>query len=145
MIVRGMSSFSARPAAVATVLRDPRMLVGALPNVDAWAWESHDDGTFTALIRPALALGELPIQTHWTPLPAGRDHARYRVEGRTDEHRVGLDVELRLRAEGTGAVGEWTVECQVSGTLRSAGQRVLEAIVAAQARIVLAAVGRLVA
>jgi carbon monoxide dehydrogenase subunit G len=143
MIVRGTFSFPGPPASVATVLRDPRRLVDALPNVDAWAWDDHEDGIFTARIRPALALGEVPMHTRWTPLPMDGLGARYRVDGRTDEHRLALDVELRLRPEGTGAAAEWTVDCRVTGTLRSAGQRVLQAVVAAQARMVLAAIGRL--
>jgi len=139
MRVASTASLAAAPAAVRAVVADPERLAETLPNVRLFAWEDEPGGPFSAEIRPALALGEIPVRTVWEPL--GGDPVRYRVEGRTDEHRVAFDVTLAVDPDGDGGtVVDWSLDVHVTGTLRSAGQRVLTAIVAAQARAVLAAV-----
>lgn len=139
MRIAASSSLAAAPEAVRAVVADPERLAQALPNVSLFGWEEEPGGAFSAEIRPALALGEIPVRTVWEPL--GGDPVRYRVEGRTDEHRVAFDVTLALEpGDDGGTLVDWSLDVHVTGTLRSAGQRVLRAIVAAQARTVLAAV-----
>ncbi len=141
--------------AVLAVLRDPRRFVAALPNVDELDFEPGEDGSFRAKIRPAIALGELPIETLWRPRSDRRERPApglaYAMEGGTGEHRVALEATVTLRdarrerrrragRAGRGSdLAEWTVEFEVTGTMRSAGQRTIAAIVAAQAEAVLRA------
>lgn len=139
MRIESSVTMAAEPSAVRAVVADPERLAEALPNVSGFSWADEPGGPFEAEIRPALALGEIPVKTTWEPL-AG-DPVRYRVEGRTDEHRVAFDVTLTLEpGDDGGTIVDWSLDVHVTGTLRSAGQRVLTAIVAAQARVVLAAV-----
>lgn len=178
MRVSGTAVLDAAPAQVLAVLRDPRRFVAALPNVDELDFEPGEDGSFRAKIRPAIALGEVPIETVWRPREPGEGSLAYAMEGGTGEHRVELEATVLLRepsgdashsrdteagrdtkagdaeagdaetgdaerggdAESEdGTVAEWTVEFEVTGTMRSAGQRTIAAIVAAQAEAVLQA------
>lgn len=140
MRVAGTAALAPPPERVLAVLRDPRRFVAALPNVDELEFEPAEDGSFRARIRPAIALGELPIETTWRPRALGAEALHYAVEGGTGEHRVALEATVELRdRDGGGASAGWTVEFEVSGTMRSAGQRTIAAIVAAQAQLVLEA------
>lgn len=141
MRVAGSAQLAAEPDRVLAGLSDPASFVAALPNVGELEWDGDEDGSFTATIRPATALGEVPIRTLWRPEASGSGGVRYRVEGRTDEHLVHFDVTLELRDGASGGTAaEWAVEFAVTGTMRSAGQRTISAIVAAQASAVLDAV-----
>jgi carbon monoxide dehydrogenase subunit G len=152
MNLAGAMALPASPAAVRAVLRDPERLVDALPHVDAMGADVDRDGSFRVVIRPAIALGEIPVRTRWRPVAGagGPQAIAYAIEGRTDEHWLALDAELTLRpaaeddegGEG-GTVAEWTVALRTTGTIRSAGQRVLGAVVRAQVGLVLGAVGGL--
>jgi carbon monoxide dehydrogenase subunit G len=144
MNLAGSATLPASPDAVRAVLRDPDRLAQALPHVDAFGADIERDGSFRVVIRPAIALGEIPVRTLWRPV-AGRtpEAIAYAVQGRTDEHWLGLDAELALVADGSGTRADWTVGLHTTGTIRSAGQRVLGAVVRAQVGLVLAAVGRL--
>lgn len=142
MRVAGTALLPAAPARVLEVVRDPARFVETLPNVGELNWELHEDGSFAATIRPATALGEVPIRTTWQPEAPAPGTLRFRVEGRTDEQLVRFDVELGLRdGEAGETTAEWAVVFEVTGTMRSAGQRTISAIVAAQAGEVLDAVG----
>lgn len=66
-------------------------------------------------------------------------------EGRTNEHWVRLDAQVDLQGADAATEGIWSVDVRVTGTLRSATQRVIEADVDAQVRAVLDAVGHLAA
>ena len=165
MRVAGTAALDASPAQVLAVLRDPRRFVAALPNVDELEFEPGEDGSFRAKIRPAIALGEVPIETLWRPCACGSDRVKpqgrvddlgdtgpdgqavaYAMEGGTGEHQVELEATVALRdREGGGTVAEWTVAFEISGTMRSAGQRTIAAIVAAQAQQVLEAAGEVAA
>lgn len=157
MIVSGSVALAAAPAAVRAVLDDPERLSRALPNVDRFGWsDGPAAGSFAVTIRPALALGEIPVRTVWQRLDVASADAgassgaasadgplRYRVEGRTDEQRVDLDVLLEI-APGDGAAASlvaWQLGVHVTGTLRAAGQRVIAPIVERQVRLVLEAAG----
>lgn len=192
MRVAGTAVLIAPPARILAVLRDPRRFVAALPNVDELDFEPGEDGSFRAKIRPALALGEVPIETVWRPCALspeapgpqapGPEGLAYAMEGGTGEHRVELEATVTLRerererererdggragdagragdgegsgrgdgegsgrSEGAGPVAseaEWTVSFEVTGTMRSAGQRTIAAIVAAQAEAALQAAAR---
>ena len=144
MRVAGTAALDAPAAQVLAVLRDPRRFVAALPNVDELEFELGEDGSFRARIRPAIALGELPIETVWRPRAGGGEAAgsegfAYAMEGGTGEHRVALEATVALREHAGGSEAEWSVEFEVSGTMRSAGQRTIAAIVGAQAEAVLQA------
>jgi hypothetical protein len=141
MRVAGTAALEAPPERVLAVLRDPRRFVAALPNVEGLEFEPAEDGSFSARIRPAIALGEVPIDTTWRPRALGAEALHYAMEGSTGEHRVELEatVELRDRDGGAHSCAEWAVEFEVTGTMRSVGQRTIAAIVAAQARQVLEA------
>lgn len=161
MRAAGTAALSASPQRVAAVLRDPRRFVAALPNVDELEFEPSADGSFRAKIRPAIALGEVPIETLWRPCTCGSGRVKpqaqgraddpgevalggqavaYAMEGGTGEHRVALEATVELRdSDRAGAIAEWTVTFEVTGTMRSAGQRTIAAIVAAQAEQVLQA------
>ncbi len=140
MRVAGTAALGASPAAVLAVLREPRRFVAALPNVEELDFEPGADGSFRALIRPAIALGELPIETTWRPRELGAEALHYSIEGGTGEHRVALEATVELRdRDGGGSTAEWSAELEVTGTMRSAGQRTIAAIVAAQAEAVLQA------
>jgi len=139
MRVAGTAALDAPPAQVLAVLRDPRRFVAALPNVDELEFEPGGDGSFRARIRPAIALGEVPIETVWRPRALGDDSLAYAMEGGTGEHRVELEATVALRHRDGGSAAEWVVCFEVSGTMRSAGQRTIAAIVAAQAEAVLSA------
>lgn len=144
MRIAGTTTLAAAPDAVRAVLADPERLGELLPNVEGFVWEEAPGGAFSAVIRPALALGEIPVRTVWEPLDGDGDGGlRYRVEGRTDEHRVAFDVALAISgaAAGGGSLVAWELDLHVTGTLRSAGQRVLVPIVDRQVRTVLAAAG----
>ena len=141
MTVTGRATLPAPHAAVLAVLRAPQRLAIALPNVDDLDWDA-DDGSFHATIRPAIALGEMPFRTIWRPRDEPDGALRYRIEGRADEHWLGIDAELSLTETGDTTDVEWSIDMQVSGTIRSAGQRVLSAVVTAQVQRVLDAVGR---
>lgn len=142
MIVDGTTRLSAAPDAVLAVLGDPSRLVPALPNVDEFAWEDRQAGRFTATVRPRLALGDVPFRTHWT-LETPVDHAvTFVVEGRGDEHRLAMTLRIDVAVDGGGSRVTWAADYAVSGTMRAVGQRVLSSIVAAQARLALAAVDR---
>ncbi len=83
------------------------------------------------------------MRTVWRRLdPVADGSLRYRVEGRTDEQRVDLDVAVAI-AEGDGgaALVDWRLGVHVTGTLRAAGQRVIAPIVERQVRLVLEAAG----
>jgi carbon monoxide dehydrogenase subunit G len=142
MRIAGTTTLAAAPEALRAVLADPERLGELLPNVEGFAWEDAPGGAFAAVIRPALALGEIPVRTVWQPR-AGDGALRYRVEGRTDEHRVAFDVVLDVSGAtaGGGSLVAWELDLHVTGTLRSAGQRVLVPIVDRQVRTVLAAAG----
>lgn len=146
MIVAGKLSLAAAPSALRAVLGDPERLSRALPNVDRFGWsEGAQEGTFAVTIRPALGLGEIPVRTVWRRLdPAAADGPlRYRVEGRTDEQRVDLDVVVAVAAAEAGGASlvDWQLGVHVTGTLRAAGQRVIAPIVERQVRLVLEAAG----
>ncbi|HST40218.1 MAG TPA: SRPBCC domain-containing protein [Conexibacter sp.] len=155
MIVSGSVALAAAPAAVRAVLEDPETLSRALPNVDRFGWsDGPAEGSFAVTIRPALALGEIPVRTVWQRLDvasadggaSGAASAdgplRYRVEGRTDEQRVDLDVLLEIAPDGAAAsLVSWQLGVHVTGTLRAAGQRVVAPIVERQVRLVLEAAG----
>jgi carbon monoxide dehydrogenase subunit G len=158
MIVSGSVALAAAPAAVRAILDDPETLSRALPNVDRFGWsDGPEDGSFAVTIRPALALGEIPVRTVWQRLDvasadggaSGAASAdgplRYRVEGRTDEQRVDLDVLLEIAPGDGGESGSsrvsWQLGVHVTGTLRAAGQRVVAPIVERQVRLVLEAAG----
>lgn len=142
MKVSGTALLPAAPDRVLAVARDPERFVGALPSVGELDWEAREDGSFAATIRPAIALGEVPIRTVWRPEEPGPGTLRFRVEGRTDEQLVRFEVELSLRdGDDGGSAADWAVAFEVTGTMRSAGQRTIAAIVAAQAGEVLDAVG----
>ncbi|MFA4930210.1 MAG: SRPBCC domain-containing protein [Patulibacter sp.] len=142
MISDGTTLLSAGPDAVRAVLTDPSRLIPALPNVEDFAWDDRAAGRFTATVRPRLALGDVVFRTDWTvhaPVP----HAvTFEVEGRGEEHRLAMVLRLDIAAEGSGSRITWSADYAVSGTMRAVGQRVLPAIVAAQARLALAAVDR---
>lgn len=142
MNVHGTALLEPAPSAVKAVLGEPERLVAALPNVDEFGWDTDEDGTFTATIRPAIALGEVPVATRWSALAAEELAARYRVEGRAGEHQIEFDVSLSLTADGDGTRVDWSLDYVVRGTMRSVGQRVLGAVIDAQARLVVDAVGR---
>ena len=137
MRLAGSEPLTAPRAALWAVLEDPERLAGALPGVDDLV--RNEDGTFEATIRPALALGEVPFSTVWrrTRAVAGSELA-YDVRGRSEEYELELQAGLRLTE---GAVA-WEVDCGFTGTLRSVGQRVLEAIVRQQVALVLAGAQR---
>lgn len=156
MIVSGSVALAAAPAAVRAVLEDPETLSRALPNVDRFGWsDGPEEGSFAVTIRPALALGEIPVRTVWqrvdaaggdgdAPGAASADGPlRYRVEGRTDEQRVDLDVLLEIAPgdDAAASLVSWQLGVHVTGTLRAAGQRVIAPIVERQVRLVLAAAG----
>jgi carbon monoxide dehydrogenase subunit G len=140
MRVAGTVRLTAPADRVLGILGEPARLVSALPNVDDLEWEANEDGSFVATIRPATALGELPIRTVWDPEPVGDSGWRFRMEGRTDEHFVRMEANVGVRQEDGVLVAGWDVTLEVTGTLRSAAQRTLAAIVAAQAAAVLRAV-----
>lgn len=143
MIVTGSSSLRSAPDAVRAVVTDPQRLAEALPHVDAFGAHVAEDGSFSLVIRPAIALGEIPVHTVWRPQRGRPGAIAYRVEGRTDEHVLELATELTLLGEGAGTLASWTIDLFSSGTVRSVGQRVLGAVVAAQVGLVLAAVDEL--
>lgn len=146
MNVAGSTTLAVAPDALRALLEDPERLSALLPGVDAFGWtDGPVEGSFAVTIRPALALGEIPVRTVWERRPGSGEELRYRVEGRTDEQRVAFDVVLRLAAAddddggGGGAHVSWSLDCRFTGTLRSAGQRVLVPIVDRQVRAVLSA------
>jgi carbon monoxide dehydrogenase subunit G len=168
MNVAGSAVLDASPAMVRELLDDPERLSAVLPNVDAFGWtDGPAEGSFAVTIRPALALGEIPVRTVWQRLEGSDGALRYRIDGRTDEHRLAFDVVLRVsaadgaagaggaggaggggaaegagagRAAGAGGASvAWSLDCHVTGTLRTAGQRVLVPIVDRQVRAVLSA------
>jgi len=145
MIVAGSVTLAAAPAALRAVLDDPERLSRVLPNVDRFGWtDGPVEGSFAVTIRPALALGEIPVRTVWHRVDpdAADGPLRYRVEGRTDEQRVDLDVVVAVApAQEGGATVEWQLGVHVTGTLRAAGQRVVAPIVERQVRLVLEAAG----
>jgi carbon monoxide dehydrogenase subunit G len=140
MNVAGSVVLDASVADVRSLLEDPERLSALLPNVDAFGWtDGPAEGSFEVTIRPALALGEIPVRTVWRRVAASGDALKYRIDGRTDEHRVAFDVALKVGEEAGGALVSWSLDCHVTGTLRSAGQRVLVPIVDRQVRAVLRA------
>ncbi|ADB52286.1 CoxG family protein [Conexibacter woesei] len=144
MNVAGSTTLAVAPAALRALLEDPGRLSALLPNVDAFGWtDGPVEGSFAVTIRPALALGEIPVRTVWERRPAADGELRYRVEGRTDEQRLAFDVVLVLGDAGAGGDGgtrvSWSLDCHVTGVLRSVGQRVLVPIVDRQVREVLRA------
>lgn len=140
MIVDGTTTLAAPRDAVLAVLTDPRRFVPALPNVDALAWEDTGDGTFSATIRPAIALGDVPFRTTWRTDEPVDGAVTFHVEGMGDEHRLTMILRLDVAADGGGSRVTWVADYTVSGTMRAVGQRVVNAIVVAQARIALRAV-----
>jgi carbon monoxide dehydrogenase subunit G len=146
MIVSGRERLAAAPDDLRAVLARPDRLVEVLPNVDAFSWLVDDDtGAFTATIRPAIALGEIPIRTTWRRIgspTASAATVTYAVDGRTDEHWLGLEITVALAADADGTLAEWHADCRFTGTMRTAGQRVVGAVVAHQARVVLQAAAR---
>ncbi len=141
----GTVPFTAPPDRILDLLGDPSRFVEALPNVSALDWQENDDGSFTATIRPATALGELPIHTVWRPQRDGETGWRYRVEGRTDEHLVWVDAAVKIGEEDGVDVLIWNADLRVTGTLRSATQRTLSGLAAAQAGAVVRAIDRIAA
>jgi carbon monoxide dehydrogenase subunit G len=140
MIVDGTTRLASPPAAVLAVLTDPERFVPALPNVDEFSWSDAGDGTFTATIRPAIALGEVPFRTTWSIIEPVPGAVTYEVEGRGDEHRLTLILRLDVAAADAGSLVTWAADYTVSGTMRAVGQRVVSAIIAAQAQLALRAV-----
>lgn len=143
MTAEGQVALDAPAAALRALLEDPERLAAALPHVDALAPDEAEPGGFTAVVRPALALGEVPLRTRWRRVADAEGGLRWHVDGRGDEHAVALDARLVLEDLGDGALARWHVECRFTGTVRSAGQRVLGAIVDRQMRQVLQAADRL--
>lgn len=142
MITDGSTLLAAAPDAVRAVLTDPTRLIPALPNVDDFAWEDRSAGRFTATVRPRLALGDVVFRTTWTVHAPAPHAVTFEVEGRGEEHRLAMVLRLDIAADGTGTRVTWSADHAVSGTMRAVGQRVLPSIVAAQARLALAAVDR---
>lgn len=142
MIVDGSTHLSAAPDDVLAVLADPSRLVPALPNVDEFAWEDREAGRFAAIVRPRLALGDVPFRTRWTVETPVERAVTFVVEGRGDEHRLAMTLRIDVAGDGGGSRVTWAADYVVSGTMRAVGQRVLSPIVEAQARLALAAVDR---
>lgn len=143
MKVAGEVRMAASPERVLAVLGDPPRFVAALPNVGELDWEEREDGRLAATIRPATALGELPIRTVWEGRQVGSAGWHYLLEGRTEEHFVRMDAELDIRGQdGGGSIAAWHARLVVTGALRSASQRTITAIVRAQAASVIRAVDR---
>lgn len=146
MRVAGTAQLPAAPDRVLEVVRDPARFVEALPNVGDLDWQAYEDGSFAATIRPATVLGEIPIRTTWQPQEPASGALRFRVEGRTEEQLVRFDVALALgEGDAGGTAAEWEVAFEVTGLIRSAGQRTIGAVVAAQAALVLASLGAVAA
>jgi carbon monoxide dehydrogenase subunit G len=147
VIAAGATTLPVAATRLIGVLRDPDTLAAALPNTDLAGTLPRADETFAVTIRPAIALGEIPIRTLWKPIAA--EHAeelRFRVDGRTDEHAVTLDVRVSATdSDDGGCRATWEVRGVFTGTLGSVGQRVVSAIVEQQARLVLDAAARLAA
>lgn len=143
MNVSGSVELAASRDALHAVLADPARLVELLPHVDALSFDAEAGGdAFSATIRPAIALGEIPFRTRWQRVANEPDLLRYHVEGRADEHWLGMDLAVALRPRDGGTLVAWDAACRFTGTMRTAGQRVLPAIVGHQARLVLEAAGR---
>lgn len=127
--VGGSVPHGGRRAELVAALSDPERLAAALPHVDDLMAE--DGGAFTATLRPALVLGEVPVVTRWEPAgPLAWD-----VEGRASEHRIALHCAVAVDDEAA----HWSVICHTSGALRAMSQRTLGAILRAQAEAVLRA------
>jgi carbon monoxide dehydrogenase subunit G len=139
MTVGGRASLDASREALLAVLRSPERLVAALPNVDEFSWETADGGGFSATIRPAIALGEVPFRTVWRPRRTEDGCVRYHVEGRSDEHWLELDFRLALEDSGGATEAEWSIDYRLTGAMRTAGQRTVSAVIAAQVELVLEA------
>jgi len=142
MRLAGTERLTASRAALWAVLEDPERLAAALPHVDDLV--RHEDGSFGATIRPALALGEVPFRTVWRRDGGVAGEAlSYEVQGRSEEYRLDLHADLRLTAEPDGATTlAWNLDCGFTGTMGAVGQRVLPAIVRHQVQLVLAAAAR---
>ena len=130
-------SFAVPRTALWAVLDDPERLAAALPHVDDLARDGDD--VFSATIRPAIALGEVPFATEWRRTERTAPALlRYEVRGRSAEHLLRLDADLWLAdADGGGTRLRWEAECGFTGVMRSVGQRTLAAIVVHQAELVL--------
>ena len=140
MNVHGSTELAASVPALRAVLADPQRLASALPGVDDFDWDDAPGGAaFRATIRPAITLGEIRFRTSWRRVTAEPDLLRFHVEGRTDEHWLGMDVSLTLRPRDSGTLVTWDIQCRFTGTMRAAGQRVLPAAVNHQVQLVLAA------
>jgi carbon monoxide dehydrogenase subunit G len=134
MTASGRTELAVDAARLRSVLGEPDTLSDALPNVTDFAWIDESEGRFSATIRPEIALGEVPVRTEWLRLPGTDGEVRYEIRGRTDEHLLAMDISLRLEADGDGTVAKWTADFDVTGTMRSVGQRVLPAVVAHQVK-----------
>ena len=143
LTVAGELQLDAGAAALRALLEDPERLAAALPHVGELVPDDDEPGAFAALVRPALALGEIPLRTRWRRVADAGGGLRWLVDGRGDEHAVALDARLVLEDRGDGALARWRVECRFTGTVRSVGQRVLGAIVDRQVRQVLQTADRL--
>lgn len=143
MNVAGHADLAASVVEIRAILADPRRLAQALPGVDDFAWDDGPGGdAFSATLRPAIALGEIPFRTVWRQLAAAPGLLRFHVDGRSDEHRLTMDVRLSLQARGAGSLAAWEIQCHFTGTMLAVGQRVLPAVVNHQTRLVLAAAER---
>ena len=137
--VSGSSTVAAERELLWEVLSDPARLGAALPGVDDVSVE--DSAHFSAVARPATALGETRLQMDFVIVEERRgEYVRIAGSGLAGENRIELDVELSLEdAAGGGTAARWRGEVTLRGVLGSLLQRGIGAIFNEQVEAVLAA------
>jgi carbon monoxide dehydrogenase subunit G len=142
MIVTGASSVGAGRERLWGVLSDPRALGEALPGVEDVTVE--DERRFSALARPASALGETPLRMDFEILEQRpQEYVRIAGSGRLGENLLALTVELELAGDGERTDASWRADVALRGVLGSLLQRSLGSVFNEQVATVLAAGARI--
>jgi carbon monoxide dehydrogenase subunit G len=124
MNVSGTLTAPAPPEQLWGALAQPDRLAEALPSVDAAS--TGDDGTISAVVRPATGLGVTPFRLRLRvdeQQPPRR--AVIRGGGTSAQSAVDLAVTLALEPAPGGTEVRWSADVTFRGYLASVGQRVL--------------------
>ena len=130
MDFKGKYSISATPDRVFAALHDPEILAAAIPGCESVERASETDYRARTIIKigPVKARFEGRVQLLDLPAPAGVSHALL-LKGEGQGGAAGFargESEVRISAEGTGAVLEYVAKATIGGRLAQVGQRLID-------------------
>jgi|SRR5579871_6845291 len=130
MDFKGKYSIPATPDRVWAALHEPEILAAAIPGCEGVERTSQTDyrARTTIKIGPVKARFEGRVQLQELPAPPGVSHALL-LKGEGQGGAAGFargESEVRISAEGSGAVLEYSAKATIGGRLAQVGQRLID-------------------